>query len=420
MTAVAPAGAPAEDGADVAPTFTEEHEELRTTLRRFLTDKAPSEAVRRSMESADGYDPVLWRRMADELGLLGLALPEEYGGFGGGPVELGLVLEELGRALLPSPYFATVALAGQALAVSGDETAKARWLPAIADGSLTGTLAPAEENGSWHVEDVTAEAVPGGSDGDGDGDDRAWRVSGTKMFVVDGHSADLVLIVARTGTGPRMFAVAGTAPGVTRTRLETLDPTRRLARIDLDDAPAQPVGPEAADATAYLRRVTDLAMVALAAEQAGGAQACLDAAVEYAKVRVQFGRSVGSFQAVKHKCADMLLKVEAARSAAYHAMSVAAGISEETTAPVSAAAGGTRALSTAAAVAAVCCADAYTHAAKENIQIHGGIGYTWEHDAHLHLKRAKSSEQLFGSPAMHRRRLAGLVGITVPEATKGR
>jgi alkylation response protein AidB-like acyl-CoA dehydrogenase len=328
MTAVAPAGATAEDGRDVAPTFTEEHEELRATLRRFLADKAPSEAVRRSMESPDGYDPVLWRRMADELGLNGLALPEEYGGFGGGPVELGLVLEELGRALLPSPYFATVALAGQALAVSGDETAKARWLPAIADGSLTGTLALAEESGSWRVEDVTAGAVPGDNGGDGSGDG-AWRLSGTKMFVVDGHSADLVLVVARAATGPRLFAVEGAAPGVTRTRLETLDPTRRLARIDLDGAPALPVGPKAADAIAYLRRVTDLAVVALAAEQAGGAQACLDAAVEYAKVRVQFGRPVGSFQAVKHKCADMLLKVEAARSAAYHAMSVAATSSGE-------------------------------------------------------------------------------------------
>ncbi|MET9087619.1 acyl-CoA dehydrogenase family protein [Streptomyces sp. NPDC004237] len=419
MTADATAAAAAGDGTDTTAAFTEEHEQLRATLRRFLADKAPSEAVRRSMESADGHDPLLWRRMADELGLLGLALPEEYGGFGGGPVELGLVLEELGRALLPSPYFATVALAGQALAASGDEPAKGRWLPAIADGSLTGTLALTEESGSWHAEDVTAEAVPDKDDaeavpdGDGDSDGAGHRVTGTKMFVVDGHSADLVLVVARAAGGPRLFAVEGTAPGVTRTRLETLDPTRRLARIDLDGAPALPVGPAGPAATAYLRRVTDLALVALAAEQAGGAQACLDAAVAYAKVRVQFGRPIGSFQAVKHKCADTLVKVEAARSAVYHALSLAAdppGSGEPSGSP----------LSTAAAVAAVCCADAHTHAAKENIQIHGGIGYTWEHDAHLHLKRAKSSEQLLGSPAAHRRRLAGLVGISAPEATKGR
>lgn len=388
-------------------TFTEEHEELRSTLSRFLADKAPSEAVRRAMESAPGHDPALWRRMAGQLGLHGLALPQEYGGSGGGPVELGIVLEELGRALLPSPYFATVALAGQALAVSGDDTAKARWLPAIADGSLTGTLALAEESGSWNVADVAAEAVPG---------DDAWRVSGTKMFVVDGHSADLVLVVARADTGPALFAVDGAAPGVTRTRLETVDPTRRLARIDLDGAPALRVGPPG-DATGYLRTVLDLAAVALAAEQVGGARACLDAAVEYAGTRVQFGRPIGSFQAVKHKCADMLLKVEAARSAAYHAMSVAAGTAGEQ--PLPASAGRPDALSVSAALAAAYCADAFTHAAKENIQIHGGIGCTWEHDAHLHLKRAKSSEQLFGSPAAHRRRLADLVGISVTTATGG-
>lgn len=192
----------------VAPTFTtftEEHEALRSTLRRFLADKAPSEAVRRSMESEEGHDPELGRRMAAQLGLHGIALPEEYGGFGGGPVELGIVLEELGRVLLPSPYFATVALAGQALTASGDNTAKARWLPGIADGSLTGTLALAEAGGSWRVEDVAASAT---RDEKGD---TGWRVSGTKMFVVDGHTADLLLVTARADTGPGLYAVDGAA-----------------------------------------------------------------------------------------------------------------------------------------------------------------------------------------------------------------
>jgi alkylation response protein AidB-like acyl-CoA dehydrogenase len=389
----------------VAPTFTEEHDALRSTLRRFLADKAPSEAVRRSMESEEGHDPALWQQLAGQLGLHGVALPQEYGGSGGGPVELGIVLEELGRALLPSPYFSTVALAGQALTASGDDTARARWLPGIADGSLTGTLALAEEAGSWRVEDVTATATRA---------DGGWRVSGVKMFVVDGDTADLLLVVARTGDGPALFAVDGAAAAVTRTRLEALDPTRRLARIDLDGAPALRVGPEG-DATAYLRTVLDLAVVALAAEQAGGAQACLDGAVEYAKVRVQFGRPVGSFQAVKHKCADMLLKVEAARSAAYHAMSVAAGEPADSGAPVSGGGG----LPVAAVLAGAYCSDAFTHAAKENIQIHGGIGCTWEHDAHLYLRRAKSSEQLLGGPATHRARLADLTGIPVATATKG-
>lgn len=368
-------------------TFSEEQEELRASVRRFLADKSPREAVRRWMESEDGHDPAVWRQMAEQLGLQGLAIPEEYGGSGGGPVELGIVLEEMGRALVPSPYFATVALAGQALVISGDDAAKARWLPGIADGTITATLAVAEESGSWRLEDVSATATPNGS---------SWAVTGTKMFVVDGDSAQLVLTVARTDEGLGLFAVDGDAPGVKRARLDALDLTRRLGRVDLDHAPAVRVGP-GGDATSFLRKVLDLAVVALAAEQVGGAQACLDIAVEYAKVRVQFNRPIGSFQAIKHKCADMLLAIEAARSAAYYAASTAAEDSEE--------------LSTAAALAAAYCADAFVHAAKENIQIHGGIGYTWEHDAHLYLRRAKSSEQLFGAPASHRARLAELIGI---------
>ncbi|MET8978802.1 acyl-CoA dehydrogenase family protein [Streptomyces sp. NPDC004539] len=359
-------------------TFTEEHEHLRTTLRRLLDEKAPSEAVRTAMDSAPGHDRALWHRMARELGLQGIALPEEHGGAGGGPVELGVVLEEFGRTLLPSPYFATAALAGQALT----EAADTRWLPRIADGTLTATLALTDANG-------TTTATPD------NGDSNGRRLTGTKMFVIDGHSADLLIVAAQDTTGPALFTVTGDAPGLTRTPLATLDPTRRQARLDLAAVPAVRL---AADP----RRVLDLVLVALAAEQVGGAQACLDMAVAYAKVRTQFGRPVGAFQAVKHKCADTLLKVEAARSAAQHALSVAAGAPDE--------------LPVAAALAAACCADAYTHAAKENIQIHGGTGYTWEHDAHLHLRRAKSSEHLFGGPAAHRGRLAELVGIT---ATKG-
>jgi alkylation response protein AidB-like acyl-CoA dehydrogenase len=368
-------------------TFTEEHDELRASVRRFLIDKSPSAVVRQWMESEEGHDPALWRQMAGPLGLTGLAVPEKYGGSGGGPVELGIVLEELGRALLPSPYFATVALAGQALVACADDAAMERWLPAIADGSLTATLALAEERGSWRPEDVTTTASRDG---------RGWTLSGTKMFVVDGYTADLLLVVARTDQGPGLFGVPGQAPGVTRTRLDVLDPTRRLARIDLDGADAQRIDP-GGDDSAYLSTVLALVVVGLAAEQVGGARACLDAAVEYAKIRVQFGRPIGSFQAIKHKCADLLVEVEAARSAAYHAAAEAAE--------------GSPGLPVAATLAAAYCSAAYTHAAKENLQIHGGIGYTWEHDAHLYLKRAKSSEQLFGSPAMHRSRLAGLVGI---------
>lgn len=370
--------------------FTEEQEELRAGLRRFLADKSPSAVVRRWMESEDGHDPAVWRQMAEQLGLHGLALPEEYGGFGGGPVELGIVLEEMGRVLLSSPYFATVALAGQALVASGDDTAKARWLPLIADGSLTATLAVAEERGSWRPEDVTTTAARSGGE---------WTLTGTKMFVIDGHTAGLLLVVARSSDGPGLFAVDGDAIGMTRTRLDALDPTRRLARVELEGVAARRVEPTG-DSSTYLRTVLALAVTAMAAEQVGGAQVCLDMAVEYAKIRVQFGRPIGSFQAIKHKCADMLVDVEAARSAAYHAAAEAAEASE-----------GSTGLAVAAALAAAYCSAAYTHAAKENLQIHGGIGYTWEHDAHLYLKRAKSSELLFGSPAMHRAELADLVGI---------
>lgn len=373
-------------------THTKEHDELRSALRRLLADKAPSAEVRRWMESDGGYDPELWRQLAGQLGLMGIAVPEEYGGGGGGAVELGLVLEELGRALLPSPYFATVVLAGQALTASGDAAAMARWLPGIAAGELTATVAVAEENGSWDVEDVAVAATR--EDGE------SWRVSGTKMFVLDGATAGLLLVFAATDAGPGLFAVEGGVPGVERTPLDTLDPTRRQARIDFDQAPAVRVGPTG-DATAYLCTVLDLAVVALASEQVGGAQACLDTAVEYARTRVQFERPIGSFQAVKHACADMLLAVEAARSAAHHAASVAAADSADDPSELPA----------AAALAAAYCAGTYTHAAKQNIQIHGGIGYTWEHDAHLHLRRAKTSEQLLGDPAAHRARLADLVGI---------
>jgi alkylation response protein AidB-like acyl-CoA dehydrogenase len=374
----------------VTLTFTDEQEQLRASVRRILADKSPSEAVRRWMESTEGHDPALWRQMAEQLGLQGLALPEEYGGAGYGPVELGIVLEEMGRALLPAPFLSSVALAGQALAISGDDAAKGRWLPGIADGTRTAALAVSEEGSAWTLDGARTAATPQGE---------GWALEGTKTFVIDGASADLLLVVARTDEGPALFAVEGT-DGVARSPLTALDPTRRLAHVTLDAAPAVRVGP-AGDQSGYLRDVLDLAIVALAAEQVGAAQACLDLSVEYAKIRVQFGRPIGSFQAIKHKCADLLLEVESAKSAVYNAAAVAAdriaGAGEE--------------LPIAAAVAGAYCSTTAVHAAKETIQIHGGIGYTWEHDAHLYLKRAKSSELLLGAPAAHRARLATLVGI---------
>jgi alkylation response protein AidB-like acyl-CoA dehydrogenase len=373
-------------------TLTDAQEELRDLVRGFLTEKAPSEAVRRWMESDAGYDPELWRQMAQQLGLHGLALPEQYGGAGYGLAELAVVLEEMGRRLLPAPFFSSIGLAGQTLLASGDDQACRRYLPGIADGELTATVAVCDENGSWDLADIATSARRC---------DDEWSLSGTKMFVIDGETADVVLVIARADDGLGLFAADRDAPGLAATRLDALDPTRRLARLDLDDCRAQRIGP-AGDATPFLRRALDTANVALAAEQLGGAQACLDAAVEYAKVRVQFNRPIGSFQAIKHKCADVLVEIESARAALLYAASLT-NDSED--------ASGEDEFPICAALVSAYCSAAYTRAAKENIQIHGGIGFTWEHDAQLYLKRAKTSELLFGGPAAQRARVAELVGI---------
>ncbi|MEO3822718.1 acyl-CoA dehydrogenase family protein [Actinomadura sp. B10D3] len=368
-------------------SFTDEQQELRHLVRRFLEEKSSPERVRERIDAGAVRDDAVWRQMAEQLGLQGLAIPEEYGGAGFGPVELGIVLEEMGRRLYVGPYFSTVALVGQLLTEVDDEAARETWLPSIADGSLTAALAVTEDAGSW---DPATFATRGEPAGDG------WRVSGAKSFVVDAVSSGLLVVAAVAPDGLGFFGVDGGAPGVAITDLDGLDLTRGLARVEMREAPAIRIAP-GADGARLLERVHDLAVVALASEQAGGAARALETAVEYAKIREQFGRPIGSFQAIKHKCADMLLKVESARSAAYYAASVVAG-------------GGPEAR-VAAALAKSYCSEAFTHVAKENIQVHGGIGYTWEHDAHLYLKRAKSAEVLFGSPVEHRARLATLIGI---------
>jgi alkylation response protein AidB-like acyl-CoA dehydrogenase len=375
-----------------------EHDELRQVVRDLLREHSPSPEVRRLMEAGESRDDQVWTLLSGQLGLTGIAVPERFGGAGYGPVELGIVLEEMGAALLVAPYFATVALAAHALATSQDEDAMARWLPGIADGSLTATLAVTEDSGTWDLAEVAATAVPAPVAGPAAVPSQAggWAVTGSKLFVIDGHTADLLLVVARAPDGLGVFAVEKTAPGTERVRLDCLDQTRALAAVTLSGAPAIRVG-AGRDTTAWLGEVRDLALAALAAEQLGGAARCLDLAVGYACVREQFGRPIGSFQAVKHKCANLLLEVESARSAVYHARTALA--SGHPDGPL------------AATLAYVYCSQAFSHAAKECIQIHGGIGYTWEHDAHLYLRRAKSSELLFGPPARQRTRLAELAGI---------
>jgi alkylation response protein AidB-like acyl-CoA dehydrogenase len=362
--------------------FSEEQEELRRTVRDFLRNTSPESEVRRLMATTEGYDPGTWNLMAEQLGLQGLAIPAEYDGAGCGFIEIGIVLEEMGRSLLCAPYFSTVVLAAHAILHAGDRAAEADLLPGIAAGRTVATLAVTEENGRWDATGITATAT---RNADG------WTLDGTKMFVLDGHVATLILVLARTGAGLTLFAVDGHAPGMRRIPLATLDQTRKQSRLDFVTTPARLIGEEG-DGERILSAVLDLAAVALAAEQVGGAQRVLDMAVDYAKTRVQFGRPIGSFQAIKHTCADILVEVESARSAAYHGMWVAAERSAD--------------LPTAASLAKAYCSDVFTHAAGENIQIHGGIGFTWEHPAHLYFKRAKSSQLLFGDPNHHRELLA--------------
>jgi len=293
--------------------YSAEHDELRQVVRQFLGERSPSHEVRRLMEAGESRDDQAWSLLAGQLGLTGIAVPERYGGAGYGPVELGIVLEEMGGALLVAPYFATVALAGQALAASGDEEAMARWLPGIADGSLTATLAVAEDSGSWELAEVAATAEPAGD---------GWAVTGSKLFVIDGHTADLLLVVAHAPDGPGVFAIEPDTEGTERERLDSLDLTRALAAVTLHGARATRVG-AGRDAAAWLAEVRDLVLAALAAEQLGGAARCLDMSVGYAKVREQFGRPIGSFQAIKHRCADMMVQVESALAAANNAADAA-------------------------------------------------------------------------------------------------
>ncbi|MDJ0847564.1 MAG: acyl-CoA dehydrogenase family protein [Myxococcota bacterium] len=370
--------------------FNEEQEELREQARAFLADHSSPEDVRRAMESERGWDADVWKRIGSELGWPAVVVPEAYGGLGLTWVELTALQEVMGEALLCSPFFSTVCLGGTALIVAGSEEQKQQHLPGIAEGQTLATLAFTEPSGRWDAAGVEAVAR---RDGGG------FVLSGTKRFVPDGHTADVIVVAARAErsegeSGLSLFCVAGDAPGLEREALPTMDQTRRQAQLELRDVrvPASALMGEEGGGWPGLRRTLDLAAVALAAEQVGGAQRCLDLAVAYAKERVQFGRPIGSFQSIKHKCADMMLAVESARSAAYYAACVAAEGSPE--------------LSLVASLAQATGSDAYFRCAGECIQIFGGVGFTWEYEPHLYFKRARSSETLLGDAAFHRERVA--------------
>jgi alkylation response protein AidB-like acyl-CoA dehydrogenase len=364
-----------------------EQQELRDSVRRFLADRAPLSRVRELMETAGGTDELIWRQAGTQLGLQGIAIGAEYGGSGFSFADQAIILTELGAARYPGPYLASAVLAATALVASSDEAARRDLLPAIATGETIATLAFTEDDGSWEPDAIRLAATRTGN---------GWVLDGHKSFVLDGHTATLILAVARTDAGLSIFAVDPTAAGVRRTALPTLDQTRKLARCEFASAPGRLVGAPG-EGAALLSRTLDVAAIALAAEQLGGAQRALDMAVGYAKVRHQFGRPIGSFQAIKHRCADLLLEVESLRSAVGYAAAAVAEDSDEV--PV------------VAPLVKALASEVYFHVAAENIQIHGGIGFTWEHDAHLYFKRAKSSELFLGDAAYHRERLATRIGL---------
>ncbi len=352
--------------------FTPEQAALRDAVRGFLetSDRQQTRAV---VDADRPYDEAAWRRAADELGLMSVPIPVEYGGAGGGMVELTIVLEEFGRHLARSPFLASVGLASTALLSTGDATACAEFLPRIADGELIATFALPVGVGSMANLPVHAS------------DDR--RLTGIADAVIDAEKADLLIVPAYTSTGTDLFAVQRTAIGVPAAdEALAYDLVTRSSRIRFEDTPAVRLGAPASD---KVERAFALASIALAAEQLGGAQACLDECVEYAKTRTQFGRAIGSFQAIKHRCADVLIRVEGARSLVYHA----AWLADQ---------GATEDLGLVASMTKAWCSDAYVQAAEANLLTHGGIGFTWEHDAHLHVRRSRSRALTLGSSDDHR------------------
>lgn len=361
--------------------FSEEQQDLRRAVRDLFAGCATEPEVRRLMDTPEGWDRAIWSQIA-AMGLISLAIPETFGGDGGGWDDVGVVLEEAGRSLLCAPYFSTVMLGVNTLLASNDTAAQRDYLPDIAAGELTATLAVLEDAGRWDEDAVALRATPTST---------GYRVDGHKSYVIDGATSGVVFVVGRTAKGLSLFAVERGAPGLRCTALETVDLTRKQARLEFADTPARLLGDEGAG-WALVRRIIDRAAIGLATEQVGGAQQTLDMAVSYAKVRNQFGRPIGSFQAIKHACADMLVEVESARSVAYYGLLAAAEPDSD--------------LSLIAGLAKAHCSDAYAHVASQCILVHGAIGYTWEHAAQLHFKRAKTGQLMFGTPTAHREALA--------------
>ena len=367
-------------------SFSEEQTEFRSMLRRFLNDRSPTTEVRRVMETEAGYDPEVWRMMAEELGVTAIHIPEAYGGAGFGVSELAIAAEEAGRALLPSPFFGSTVMAATAIAEAGTDAQKQALLPGIAGGGTIAALAAAEPGTGWNADAFAATARP---------DNGSWRLTGRKSYVLDGMAADLVVAAARLpGGGLGLFSLPADSAGLTRQPLQSMDPTRRLAADGLRRCGGR-VARRAGGRRPAWARTLDIAAVCLAGEMVGGAERLREDALEYVSMRMQFGRSIASFQVTKHKAADMLLEVELAKAAAYYAAAAADGGDEEVDQPLAA----------LASLAKATASDTYMQTAIHAVQMHGGIGFTHDNDTQLWFKRAKSSEVFLGSAADHRERM---------------
>jgi alkylation response protein AidB-like acyl-CoA dehydrogenase len=375
--------------------FNEEQELLRSTARKFFDNECASEIVRKLMDGPEGMTPDLWKKIAEQ-GWTGLIFPDEHGGMGLGFVDLVVLMEEMGRAVVPGPFFSTVLLGGLAIREAGTDAQRKAWLPKISSGEARATLAWMEPSAELGARGITLQATARGA---------GFTLDGTKLFVPDAHTADVIVVAARTASGKSpeegvsLFLVPKGTPGLSVTLLPTMDQTRKLCEVGLKNVTlgAEALMGQAGDGWAPLARVIDRATVALCAEMCGGAQKVLEMTVEYAKIRQAFGRPIGSYQGVKHKAADMLVDVENSKSITYYAAwSMDEGVPE-----------GPLAVSMAKAYVS----DAYRRVAGAGIQLHGGIGFTWEHDLHLYFKRAKGSEFTFGDATWHRERVAQLVNL---------
>ena len=363
--------------------LTESQQTLKNTVRKFLAAECPLGEVRRLMESETAFDAALWRKIAEQ-GWTGMIFPEEYGGFGMDMVDMAAAMEEMGRALLPGPFFSTVLMAGPLLESTGSEAHKQEYLAAICRGEARATVALLEESASWNPEDVGLTAASGSS----------YVLQGKKLFVSDAGAAHFLICVARLNGELALLLVPSEARGLRITELPSMDSTRKLYEVAFDGVavPRENLMAEGKPARAALDRMMDIATVGLAAEMTGGMQRLLEVTVEYAKTRKQFGRPIGQFQAVQHQCADMLLYTESSRSAAYFAAwAIQEGVPEA---------------GLAVSVAKAYASDAYREVGNRAIQVHGGMGFTWENDAHLFYRRAKASEIAFGDAIYHRERIA--------------